>query len=97
MGINKRLNDADFYPRPPRGGRPSWLYYDNGQQVFLPTPSARRATSRVCPTPISLKISTHALREEGDIMQNGDYRKNPKFLPTPSARRATCGCAHYNY
>ena len=36
---------GDFYPRPPRGGRP-----DGGVSLltttgFLPTPSARRATS----------------------------------------------------
>ena len=34
----------NFYPRPPRGGRPT--ADNNTQQIteFLPTPSARRAT-----------------------------------------------------
>ena len=34
---------------------------------FLPTPSARRATPAIVdPSAASFKISTHALREEGD-------------------------------
>ena len=57
----------NFYPRPPRGGRPFLLH------------------QRCSP----MKISIHALREEGD-----QPRKCPKlpefvFLSTPSARRAT--------
>ena len=39
-----RLIPADFYPRPPRGGRPAeegGRYYNS---IFLSTPSARRAT-----------------------------------------------------
>ena len=35
---------ADFYPRPPRGGRLLVLWYNNGVKGFLSTPSARRAT-----------------------------------------------------
>ena len=34
----------DFYPRPPRGGRPSCTKDTEGQKQFLSTPSARRAT-----------------------------------------------------
>ena len=79
----------NFYPRPPRGGRPckkiTGLTHvgisihalreegDNTPpqagvlgEVFLSTPSARRATC--CPARIALgvQISIHALREEGD-------------------------------
>ena len=37
---------ADFYPRPPRGGRRDELATDAaGKAVFLSTPSARRATA----------------------------------------------------
>ena len=36
--------------------------------LFLPTPSARRATPFQLALPIPLLISTHALREEGDIL-----------------------------
>ena len=34
---------------------------------FLSTPSARRATSRQNPKSAKLRISIHALREEGDV------------------------------
>ena len=82
---------ADFYPRPPRGGRPAAAMFsppsschfyprpprggrrgDYGKPAyrpaeFLPTPSARRATSAAaCLAPSTSAISTHALREEGD-------------------------------
>ena len=33
-----------FYPRPPRGGRPPASRSGKGRTIFLPTPSARRAT-----------------------------------------------------
>ena len=35
----------DFYPRPPRGGRRGFLQLPSSIDVFLSTPSARRATS----------------------------------------------------
>ena len=34
----------NFYPRPPRGGRHDYLRTNVGLQLFLSTPSARRAT-----------------------------------------------------
>ncbi len=79
---------ADFYPRPPRGGRlhafnvvrpvlqflptPSARrathprYQRIGRVLFLPTPSARRATNSALAIGENWRISTHALREEGD-------------------------------
>ena len=38
------LLPADFYPRPPRGGRLWALSTSAPRSVFLSTPSARRAT-----------------------------------------------------
>ena len=35
---------TNFYPRPPRGGRPCTWSFASRQQIFLSTPSARRAT-----------------------------------------------------
>ena len=35
-----------FYPRPPRGGRRVAVVVAQAVDVFLSTPSARRATSR---------------------------------------------------
>ena len=37
-------SDSDFYPRPPRGGRPTWTIRTPPARLFLSTPSARRAT-----------------------------------------------------
>ena len=37
-----------------------------------------------------LKISIHALREEGDAVNHIDTGIQLLFLSTPSARRATC-------
>ena len=58
---------TNFYPRPPRGGRPGSLLGSRAHRPFLPTPSARRATyfHSVRMTQNNA-ISTHALREEGD-------------------------------
>ena len=36
----------NFYPRPPRGGRPSTADFGVSSMIFLSTPSARRATVR---------------------------------------------------
>ena len=58
---------CNFYPRPPRGGRPVCF-----------------AAGRV-----SVSISIHALREEGDISSAVDAHNSAEFLSTPSARRAT--------
>ena len=57
----------DFYPRPPRGGRPSPLHLHFIFLLFLSTPSARRATAAFHKRfAIHSVISIHALREEGD-------------------------------
>ena len=57
--------------------------------LFLPTPSARRATIRKVALVHALRISTHALREEGDWAWTAPAGRCCLFLPTPSARRAT--------
>ena len=79
----------NFYPRPPRGGRPTIRQQPGRYAKFLSTPSARRATSR-------FRIFLHS----GEHF----YPRPPRggrpfctdcgiiistFLSTPSARRAT--------
>ena len=79
-----------FYPRPPRGGRPtpirpsSWRRWisihalrEEGDFYFFFVPNRL------------VWISIHALREEGDIEPRRQIRKICLFLSTPSARRAT--------
>ncbi len=55
-----------FYPRPLRGGRRSHKVTSPPPNVFLSTPSARRATEDGRVEEAVLTISIHALCEEGD-------------------------------
>ena len=81
---------ANFYPRPPRGGRLFCAARAASSRVFLSTPSARRATRAGEPFLLLPEISIHALREEGDFALQRHCRDLRRFLSTPSARRATC-------
>ena len=67
---------TDFYPRPPRGGRPSSVVRSSSVVRFLSTPSARRATGFIKFLHGIESISIHALREEGDddvfLLRRGD-------------------------
>ena len=75
---------GNFYPRPPRGGRPSIREVDFVTQFqFLSTPSARRATHRSDRVWHDLRISIHALREEGDRVYDGHVRYVCHFYPRP--------------
>ena len=80
---------ALFLPTPSarRATRPA--HTRKKQQRFLPTPSARRATSSREVVLYYWRISTHALREEGDLPGMVGHGGLEEFLPTPSARRAT--------
>ena len=61
------MHHQHFYPRPPRGGRQDCFSSFRAFVLFLPTPSARRATSKIHKQGLEAIISTHALREEGDL------------------------------
>ena len=68
----------NFYPRPPRGGRPSpWLETAPAWRNFYPRPprGGRRATAALSPP--RCRISIHALREEGDLLCRLFRRKYP--------------------
>ena len=81
---------GDFYPRPPRGGRPATEYTTITEDGFLSTPSARRATQNALRIKTTEpEISIHALREEGDAQNRWRITVTWQFLSTPSARRAT--------
>ena len=79
----------DFYPRPPRGGRPDQRRPSAAcYQDFYPRPP--RGGRPLTPEKVSDKrISIHALREEGDSVWEGTKGLGGEFLSTPSARRAT--------
>ena len=91
IGWADTQEDEDFYPRPPRGGRPSSPRFSKSSPGFLSTPSARRATGRGEVVGLYYRISIHALREEGDHVSPAHADRGDGFLSTPSARRATSG------
>ena len=79
-----RLMPAEnFYPRPPRGGRPAWERQKQPRYLFLSTPSARRATAAEIFWQELAKISIHALREEGDQLALHRSHCNSYFYPRP--------------
>ena len=57
---------ANFYPRPPGGGRPFACSLKHSQFPFLSTPSGWRATDSFDSAADLPVISIHALRVEGD-------------------------------
>ena len=73
----------DFYPRPPRGGRPERLLSHTSATTFLSTPSARRATKPLSPPRALAEISIHALREEGDFSLSYSHNGLYNFYPRP--------------
>ena len=80
---------SDFYPRPPRGGRPGVRHgctLDVGISIH-----ALREEGDLCQRhlPGLEPISIHALREEGDRRSPQQPPNRSLFLSTPSARRAT--------
>ena len=77
FGAQTPSGGYDFYPRPPRGGRP-------------PTPSARRATSKISQIK-NVKIYFYPRPPRGGrpAERRADCTASGRFLSTPSARRAT--------
>ena len=103
---------SNFYPRPPRGGRPkSYERVKKSQEISIhalreegdsAATATKPATVYFYPRPPrggrhtiirhlspEFKISIHALREEGDRRPRIDLDRGNLFLSTPSARRAT--------
>ena len=73
----------NFYPRPPRGGRLPILGYPAYFPLFLSTPSARRATVACAVAFRQVRISIHALREEGDLTEVIEIIPITNFYPRP--------------
>ncbi len=88
FGICDRGN-CDFYPRPPRGGRPKEQMWWTTHLHFYPRPPRGGRPGRRCGCDPYMGISIHALREEGDPSGWQMPARSRRFLSTPSARRAT--------
>ena len=78
-----RRTARNFYPRPPRGGRPTIGSTLLSAGKFLSTPSARRATDMDRDGGRHPEISIHALREEGDTLHCLKRRTTMHFYPRP--------------
>ena len=79
-----------FYPRPPRGGRRALPQKPSHRPPYFYPRPPRGGRQRDQPLqPGQPAISTHALREEGDVVTIELNWQIAQFLPTPSARRAT--------
>ena len=84
-----RDGEPHFYPRPPRGGRPVRNGFEAISELFLSTPSARRATADEAPEyDEDIFLSTPSARRATRAARSGRRPPDP-FLSTPSARRAT--------
>ena len=82
---------ADFYPRPPRGGRLCAARAFNSTLLFLSTPSARRATSRQRMPSASWQFLSTPSARRATPSRASRWLSSTTFLSTPSARRATGG------
>ena len=80
---------ANFYPRPPRGGRLNPSLCHSAQVYFYPRPPRGGRRFLASRSSAGETISIHALREEGDQSRFAPRKNAAEFLSTPSARRAT--------
>ena len=74
---------GNFNPRPPRGGRLARLVNFLEISLFQSTPSARRATADEPADSRRIRISIHALREEGDSSARRKPVSGQNFNPRP--------------
>ena len=78
-----------FYPRPPRGGRPTSSVRHWTVTLFLSTPSARRATGIPVPALQGIPYFYPRPPRGGRRYKIITMQPSLLFLSTPSARRAT--------
>ena len=83
MQSSTKWRGSYFNPRPPRGGRHRAVVRDHECRGFQSTPSARRATAAGCCKRSAMRISIHALREEGDSASWTQTWKLCNFNPRP--------------
>ena len=79
----------NFYPRPPRGGRPGMITPISRDSKISIHALREEGDHHQGAAFHDREISIHALREEGDPMPSSLSLRAAVFLSTPSARRAT--------
>ena len=72
-----------FNPLPPHGGRHSFRKNGRDAEPFQSTPSAWRETDKKAEKRLTLPISIHSLRMEGDILIDVDDFEQSDFNPLP--------------
>ena len=89
-GRTSTTASTNFYPRPPRGGRPRCRHFKLCR-ALISIHALREEGDTLCSAADAglYLISIHALREEGDGRVSARVQIVPEFLSTPSARRAT--------
>ena len=76
--------NGNFYPRPPRGGRPNCLRQSGlADQHFYPRPPRGGRLIQIDRDEIARVISIHALREEGDYTDSRPMLPGSHFYPRP--------------
>ena len=82
---------TDFYPRPPRGGRPTTRrrWGARNGNFYPRPPRGGRPSSGILPTPLDSHFYPRPPRG-GRPRRLCRPRRKREFLSTPSARRATC-------
>ena len=74
---------SNFYPRPPRGGRPTTETVISSISNFYPRPPRGGRPPESDKIYVILSISIHALREEGDRLHQVPARHRVDFYPRP--------------
>ena len=76
-------SDTDFYPRPPRGGRPLALSLEPCDQLISIHALREEGDANTAKQRVDFFISIHALREEGDFRWLSFVRCVIYFYPRP--------------
>ena len=86
---NTALQPISIHALREEGDRPANLWATGSRMTFLPTPSARRATTSL-PISTIIPLNFYPRPPRGGRRISFSFWKRPKtFLSTPSARRAT--------
>ena len=87
---------VNFYPRPPRGGRPSAPPSSTKARIFLSTPSARRATSRAsCKRPLTTHFYPRPPRGGRRVDGVADDVFNDFYPRPPRGGRPSCAASFH--
>ena len=82
-GRSAFISQNNFYPRPPRGGRPGHTITRSSMIYFYPRPPRGGRPKMIVNIYTIKDISIHALREEGDTSSTKKAKRQPYFYPRP--------------